>query len=80
MLMDGARRPTQGRVSRPEWKVTDLSGAWLVELANDDTRTEHGAMFEEDYFDREAAEMVCNALNSWERAREARARFERGAP
>lgn len=61
---------------RPQWQVTDLNGAWLVELTPEDTRTDHGCMLEADYFDREAAEMVCNALNSWERAREARARFE----
>ena len=62
---------------RPEWRVTDLDGAWAVELNLRDERTDHGCLFEADYFDREAAEMVCNALNSWERAKEARQRFER---
>jgi hypothetical protein len=52
------------------WQVTDLTGTWLVE--HPDREGNAGFLFEAEFYDREAAEMVRNALNSWERARQAR--------
>ena len=60
------------------WKVSDdndFTDVWLIERDHD--KGPCVILDSDDGFDREAAEMVCNALNAWDRAREARARLER---